>query len=56
MLSILQAANEAATEAAPDTSPSAIGDAFTTYGPWGLAIVALAVAAWFLKRKFGKSA
>jgi hypothetical protein len=51
---LLQAANEAAPEAPPpDTSTSAIGDAFTTYGPWGLGIVALAVVLWWFKRKKG---
>lgn len=55
MFNLLQTANEVAktaSEAAEQAAETnAVGDAFTTYGPWGLAIVALGVAIWWFKRK-----
>lgn len=58
MLTLLQASNEVAktaSEAAEQAAETnAVGDAFTTYGPWGLAIVALGVAVWLVKKHFAK--
>lgn len=57
---LLQASNEVSktvSETAADGAPDVdtVGEAFTTYGPWGLAIVAVAFAIWFVKRRyFGK--